>query len=264
MKHQIQKVVLVLSLLVLPMLVRSQADVYNLSTKEWWFALQIDTQNRYRLDVVHQWIGEFSQWDCGHVTKKNDTLVLVSEMASSWGSLIEMKILAVHNKANEFFFETEDDEFFFETDDAYFKILEIKNPQYRDQLLVQKKAIEEPYRFERFIDENLRGVIQTEWDQDSIKFETTYLGALAIKDRKLLVISQYYSGKALPGSYSRSRMIFLEESGEALRVCDVNDRKHLPTEIENNRLKLGELYFDGFDNYLPKLICIPGTDRCYD
>ena len=216
------------------------------------------------MDVCHQWHGGFSRWDSGIVAIKNDTLILVSDTTNSIGSLIEMKIIKVYDKTEAFFFEMKHEEFYFETKNAYYKIIEIKNPSYKKKLLVKKEPREDPYKFEKYVDEKLLGVLQTESDHDSTKFETTYLGVLNVGNVKILVLSQFYSVQAVVGSHNHCRLIFLDESGKTKRICNLSSRDQFPTEIENNRLKLGELYFDGFTDFLPRLICIPIDDRCYE
>lgn len=215
------------------------------------------------MDVCHQWHGGFSRWDSGIVTMKNDTIILVSDSTNSTGSLIEMKIIMVYDKNEAFFFEMKDEEFYFETRNAYFKIIEISNLGYKEHVLVKKTPREDPYKYKKYVDEKLLGVLQKEISEDSSTFETTYLGNLMIGNVKILVLSQFSNIQAIVRSTDHFRLIFLDESGKTKRVCNLSSRNEFPTGIENNRLKIGELYFDDYSNYLPRLICIPNGGRCY-
>ncbi|NVK66735.1 MAG: hypothetical protein HWE22_19235 [Flavobacteriales bacterium] len=265
MTYQIQNTILFLSFLILSLLGYSQDGVYDLGTKDWWLILQIDTQNRYSLDVSHQWYdGGFSQWDKGFVTKKNDTIVLVSDTADSKFSLIEMKMIEVYDKTEDFYFEVNYEDFYFETERALYQIVEIENPRYVDNLLVKKEPKEDPYKFKRFVDGKLLGIVQKEIDQDSTISETTFLGTLRIGESKILVLTQHYSVKAYVGRHNHNQIIFLDENGKTKRVCSLSSSDQFPTEIENNKLKLGELFFDDFSEYLPRKICIPDDSGCYE
>jgi hypothetical protein len=216
------------------------------------------------MDVTHQWIGGFSTWDSGIVTMKNDTIILVSDTNNSTRSLIEMKIIKVYDKTEEFFFEFQYEEFYFETRNAYFKIIEISNPGYKEHVLVNREPRDDPYKFKKYVDETLLGVLQKEINEDSSKFETTYLGILTVGNEKILVLSQFSNIQATVGSTNHFRLIFLDKSGKTKRVCNLSSRDEFPTKIENNRLKIGDMYFDDYTNYLPRLICIPNHGRCYE
>lgn len=122
---------------------------------------------------------------------------------------------------------------------------------------------EDSDRFNKYIVENKIGLKQTETDQDSNIFETIYLGHLKVGSENLYVLSQFYSIQAAIVRHGNSRIIFLDQNGDTKRIYILSMPDELPTEIKNNKLKLGELYFDEFENGLPKLICVP-QGGCYE
>jgi len=122
---------------------------------------------------------------------------------------------------------------------------------------------DDPYQFKKYINNDVIGIKQVEINQSFTNYETTFLGELKVGGEKLYALSQFYMVQTSRSRNGHSRIIFIDHSGKTKRIYILDMPDELPTQIADNKLKLGDLFFDEFGNELPQLICIP-SGGCYE
>lgn len=126
---------------------------------------------------------------------------------------------------------------------------------------------QEEFEFKRYVNVELIGQKQSEINKDSTIFETTYLGELNMKEGSMHsknvsydVLSQFYSVQAAIGRHGHSRIIFLDKTGETVRIYILDMPDELPTSITNNGLTFNAKTIRYLS--LPDIFCIP-DGGCY-